>query len=243
MAVKQSADGYPRADLSFSISSGSPPFFIRERMSWDCFIADRNSSQCSHLSRDSETQTFVTAPTHSRLRNVFKDVHALSCISNLAFQTNRKLSPELYNEMMISILYRLTHLSFDNDNLQEAVRLGLLCFCSTVFLQRQYFEQSYGHLLNSFARALDRVRRTPCKEQPIPLLFWLLMLLDVVTGSDSPSLPHWHGSWLVEVIALGKFDSWTQAKETLRLIAWMSFVHDRPGERAFHVAKQTVIIP
>jgi hypothetical protein len=231
--VKQCADDNHRADLSFAISSGNPPFFFREGIPWNCFIADLDYFQCSHPSRDSEIQAFVKASTHSRLRNVLKDVHALSCISNLAFQTGRKLSPELYNEIMISILYRLTHLNFDKDDLQEAVRLGLLCFCSTVFMQRQYMQQSYNRLLNSFTRALDRLRRTQWKELRIPMILWLLMLLAVVTGSDWPSLPHWHGIWLVEVTDLGKFDSWVHARESLRSIAWIGFVHDRPGERTF----------
>jgi hypothetical protein len=179
----------------------------------------------------------------SRLRNVFKDVHALSCISNLAFQTTRKLSPELYNEMVISILYRVTLLSFESDDLQEAVRLGLLCFCSTIFIQRQYMEQSHENLLNSFTRALYRLRQTPRKILPIPIIFWQLMLLDVAAGSERHSLSYWHGVWLAEVIALGNFDSWLQAKETLRSIAWIGFVHDRPGERAFDAAKETVVLP
>ena len=231
----------PRADLSFAISSGNPPFLLRGGICWDCFIADQDSFQCSHLGHDSELQAFVEASTHSRLRNVFKDVHALSCISNLAFQTSRKLSPQLYNEIVISVLYRLTHLNFDEDDLQESFRLGLLCFCSTVFMQRKYMAPSYDHLLNRFAGALDRLRRTLSKEPPVPIVFWLLILLAVVRGGDWSSLSHWHHIWLVEVIDRGNYNSWAQAEEVLRSIGWIGFAHNRPGEQSFDEARKTVI--
>jgi hypothetical protein len=66
-----------------------------------------------------------------KLANGWKDLHA--CLSNLAYQTTCKLSPDTYNEMMISILYRLKHLSFEDGPLQEAIRAGSLTFSSTIF--------------------------------------------------------------------------------------------------------------
>ena len=104
-------------------------------------------------------------------------------------------------------------------------------------------QQPNDQLLNSFTRALNKLHQTPHKELPVPIIFWLLMLMGVVAESERHFLSHWHDIWLTEVIALGKFDSWLRAKEALRSIAWIGFAHDRPGERAFGAAKETVIDP
>ena len=174
-----------------------------------------------------------------RLQNVMKDVHALSCLSNLAYQTKSKLSPELYNEMTISILYRLAHLSCEDNDLQEVIRLGLLCFCSTVFMQRQHMEKPYGYILDRFMANLWRFYSKSSNGPAGPILFWLLMISAVVSGGAENCLPHWHGSCLQQSIELNKIGSWSQAKDMLRSVAWIGFVHDQTGKRAFDEANCT----
>lgn len=225
-----------RADLAFAMLSGKQPFLFQQGINWNCFINGEDYFRCSHDALSPNTQNFIDISMHPKLQNCFKDVHALSCMSNLAFQTGRKLSPELYNEIMISILYRLIYLSTDLDDIQEAIRLGLLCFCSTIFMQRIHMEQPYGLLLNNFVEALSRLRRESLEELPVQIAFWLLLLVGVVGWRKGHSLSHWHDAWLAEIIGLAKLDSWVQAKETLRLIAWVGFVHDEPGERSFDAA-------
>lgn len=57
-------------------------------------------------------------------------------MSDPTYQTTRKLSPDTYNEMTISILYRLMNLSYEEDILLEAIRIGLPIFSSSIFLTR-----------------------------------------------------------------------------------------------------------
>jgi hypothetical protein len=168
-----------------------------------------------------------------------KDVHALSCLSNLAYQTNSKLSPELYNEMTISILYRLARLSCEDSDLQEMIRLGLLCFCSTVFMQRQHMEKPYGYLLNQTMSISRRLYGKNSHGLGDPITFWLLMISAVIAGAPDNCLPHWHALWLHESIELNNVGSWSQAKDVLRSIAWIDFVHDSAGKRAFDEATYT----
>ena len=178
-----------------------------------------------------------------RLQNVVKDVHALSCLSNLAYQTKCKLSPELYNEMTISILYRLTHLSYEQNDLQEAVRLGLLCFCSTVFMQRQNMEKPYEHLLDRSISTLRKLYNIESIGQTEPIIFWLLTIFAVLVGGQDSCLPNWHRLWLQQSIRSNNIGSWSHAKDTLRSIAWIDFVHDQAGKRAFDVANFTPPTP
>jgi hypothetical protein len=120
----------------------------------------------------------------TRLHNALRDLHAFSCISNLGYQTTRKLSPDIYNEMLISILYRLTHLSFESDPMQEAIRIGLLAFSSTVFIQRQFMEQPYDHLLNLYSNALCRLRESAYIDLPVPIVLWLTVVSHVVAHKE-----------------------------------------------------------
>lgn len=207
-------------------------------MSWNCFIAGHCHLACSHIGPLCKYSHFTSMD--SRLLNVSKDVHALSCLSNLAHQTGRKLSPEMYNEMMISILYRLVRLSFAADDVQEAFRLGLLCFCSTIFMHRQHMEQQYKHLLSSFQSSLQRLHTASASLED-PVVFWLLMTFGVTVKTKYHTPSQWSDTWLAEIIATCGFGSWSQARQQLHSIAWIDFAHDRLGERMFNSAKEISI--
>lgn len=133
---------------------------------------------------------------------------------------------------MISILYRLTSLSFPHDALQEALRLGLLAISSTLFMQRQYMDNPYHHLLNLYRSSLLRLWESASVAVPTPILFWLAMLSHVA----APSLIDWSAGWLDESIRRADIKSWTQARELLRSLVWVDFIHDRLGKPAFETA-------
>lgn len=172
-----------------------------------------------------------------KLGNCCKDLHAFSCMSNLAYQTTRKLSPETYNEMMISILYRLMHLSFEEDLLQEAIRTGLLTFSSTLFLTRLHMNQPYEHLFNLYGSALLKLCQSTSIIVPQPVMLWLLVLYHVI-AYEQPSPGDWQSVRLGEALSLTSVNTWPQAHEILKSVMWVDFVHDAPGKKAFETAVQ-----
>jgi len=214
---------------------GQRPLLFQKGLLWDCFIANRGLIQCSHQPHDAEVRAFAETTLDTRLYNALRDLHTFSCISNVAYQTTRKLSPETYNEMMISILYRLTHLSFESDPLQETMRTGLLAYSSTIFMQRNFLNQNYNHLLSLYINALFGLRNCTELDLPLPIVFWLTMLSHVVTHED-PSLANWRSNWLDEAILRAGINSWPQACEMLRSISWIDFIHSKLGKKAFEVA-------
>ena len=221
-----------RADLAYALLSGHRPCLFREGLPWDCFIANRGLIQCRHHPHDETIRTFAETAVDARLHNALRDLHAFSCLSNLSYQTTRKLSPEIYNEMMISILYRLTHLSFDSDTFQEAMRSGLLAVSSTIFMQRQFMEQPYDHLLNLYSSNLSMLRKATAIDLPVPILLWLTMLSHVFAHKE-PSYEDWREVWLDEAISRAGIDSWSQAREMLKSVLWIDFIHDRLGKKIF----------
>ncbi|RDL42512.1 Uncharacterized protein BP5553_02491 [Venustampulla echinocandica] len=219
-----------RADLAYALLSGNRPRLLGEGISWDCYIADRGLIQCSHQPHDANIRAFAETVMDARLHNALRDLHAFSCLSNCAYQTTRKLSPETYNEMMISILYRLTHLSFKSDYLQEAMRVGLLAFSSAIFMQRQFMEQPYDNLLNLYNKALSRLRKSTDIDLPIPIVLWMTMLSNVVAPKEL-SRVDWRSVWLDEAVSRAGIDSWSQAREILKSVMWIDFIHDRLGKK------------
>lgn len=178
----------------------------------------------------------MESSTDPRLHNALRDLHAFSCISNIAYQTTRKLSPETYNEMMISLLYRLTNLAFRNDPVQEAIRTGLLVFCSTIYMQRHYMKQPYDHLLNLFITALYNLHKSAEEKfLPVPIIFWLTMLSHIITDEE-PSPTNWRSIWLSKTIFRARIDSWAQAHEILRSVAWVDFIQTQRGKKIFEAA-------
>lgn len=245
--------------MGLALRLGTRARLFRKGIAWDCFIADRGLVRCSHEPHEAQIHAFVDDMLDSRLGNCWKDIHAFSCLSNLAYQTTRKLSPESYNEMMISALYRLTHLSFDdndnNDNqiLQEAIRIGLLTFCSTIFLTRHYMEQPYEHLFGLFSSALFKLlcqsaaaTTTPSisrtVQPPPPVMLWLMVLYHVVGinyRKEKEDDHNWQKVWLNNVISLNNsVDAWPQAHSILKSVMWVGFVHDAAAKKIFHTTIQ-----
>lgn len=223
-----------RVDLAYALLVGHRPLLFREGISWDCFIAHRGLVRCSHKPHDADVGTFAEAVMDSRLHNALQDLHAFSCMSNVAYQTTRKLSRDTYNEMMISILYRLTHLSFPDDPSQEAIRIGLLVFSSIIFVQRYFKGRSYDHLLKLFDNSLLRFRESTI-DLPAPMVLWLAVLPHIAAQEEFCPVD-WRSVWLDQAVVDTDIDSWPKASEVLRSIAWIGFIHDERGKQIFEAA-------
>ena len=232
---RSNTDTVVRADLAYALFCGHQPYLFEKELSWDCFIANRDLIRCIHEPHDADIRAFAETTMDVRLHNVLRDLHAFSCLSNLAYQTTRKLSPEIYNEMMISILYRLTHLSFKSDPLQEAIRNGLLACSSAIFVQRQFMDRPYDQLLNLYNDSLSQLRKATDIDLPVSILLWLTMLSYVIVHED-PSRKDEERAWLDEAITRADIDSWSQAREILKSVVWIDFMHDRRGKEVFESA-------
>jgi hypothetical protein len=138
--------------------------------------------------------------------------------------------------MMISILYRLTNMSFESDPVHEMIRISLLTFASTLFMQRHFIEQPYDHLLHLYNIALFRLLRFTDIELPISLLLWFTIFALVVGHEESPFLAAKLHALLDKAIIRVGIKSWAEAREILGSIMWVDFIHDRHGKQAFEAA-------
>ncbi|KIW21664.1 hypothetical protein PV08_02244 [Exophiala spinifera] len=224
-----------RADLGLAMRFGTLPRLFQDDIEWSCFIADRGLIRCQHGDFETQVRTFIDG-LDSRLRDCWKDAHAFSCLSNLTYQTTRKLSPGTYCEMMISILYRLMHLSMKQDTLQEAVRLGLQAFCTTLFMTRHYLDKPYEQLVEKFRTALYGVFHVSAIVVPDLIMLWFMMLYRIVAYKE-PLASDWESVQLEQAVLLTGVTTWPHAHSMLKSVMWVGFVHDSPGVRVFEAAR------
>lgn len=187
---------------------------------------------CSHEPYGSAIRTFFDTKIDRRLYDVWRDMHAFACLSNLAFQTTRKLSAEMYNQTMISVHYKLCRLGFRSGSLDETLRLGLLNMASTMFVKRQFMDQSHICTSSAFGDALHELMdQDALTDLPPPIAFWLATL-SVITGR--PTVDNdWRIIWLRELQLRAGIDNWTRACEMLRSVVWVDFLHGHRGKEAF----------
>lgn len=156
---------------------------------------------------------------------------------NYASESNRKIPQETLLNTMASVMYRLLHLKCPSGTLEEIFRLGILGFCSNIFLQWSTVKFPHRHLSTTYKRCLADLA-VPIAPQA---LLWLLSF-----GFISLSLEedyHWLQPWLRTTFDTCSIDSWIEARTILKSHLWVDFLHDRPGAQMFGIIYQPPSIP
>jgi hypothetical protein len=207
-------------------------------MSWKPCI--RRSGQ--PLTRFTDLHAILVDPD-PRFVTVWVDMQEFCRVVNMAFLTDYKIDPELYQQVMTSVLYRLLHMIYENkaqgedynnntrdshDNHNEAVCLCTLALAATVFIQTQDKLTQYEKIaarLKAFIPALEQ----PTDEAAWGLRLWLLVATGISQFRIGTS-----GDWLREpfreALQATNTSSWQQAKGILKAHLWIDTIHDRAGE-------------
>ncbi|KAJ9149317.1 Fungal specific transcription factor domain-containing protein [Pleurostoma richardsiae] len=225
-----------RVDLGHALSTGRKPLFFADGISWDSYIATHapiaNFDPPPPRGDVVEVVNFVEK-LDWRLVNIWRDLHEFAQLGNLAYQTQRQLQHDAFHEMMASIHYRLLHLLFSDSAADEAVRLGMLAFAATVFLQWVGVRLQYQRLRESLEAALRRLKNE-VDDVPPWLVVWLIASGSVSVFQEVEGT--WLQQWLDDTLKRVGVRSWGQARETLRGVMWIDLLHDRPGRAIFEDA-------
>ncbi len=192
-----------------------------------------------------------------RLAAVWADMAEFCRTVNLAFATGAKLEPVLFQEMMVSVQYRLLHMRYggstgagehrdavDAHKLHEAVRLAMLAFATTVFMQIAHIDMRYAHLASGLEAAL-RALEVPLAADAdccgMELRVWLLLVANtslppsprraVAEIEEDSGTGNWLETELVQALRELGVASWAGTREILkRWGLWIDMVHDRRGK-------------
>ena len=211
-----------RADLVTAMLIDNTPMFFSEGISWEPYIAKLRNISCT------------TVPVHlaaldPKLSNVWADLRDFSRSANLAFQTGQKMDCIQFQEILISIQYRLQLLNICAPSLDRAVHVGMLAYSTNVFLQLQGLAGLSAKLRDSIL-GLQDTSHLATAEFKLWLLFIARMSI-VVAYEDS--WIHFEMSKALQILGLS---SWTAVREKLKQYLWIDKLHDKGAEVAFYNA-------
>lgn len=214
-----------------ALESGSKPLFFNQSSSPEPFLPYPEQtlffeSITTDTSYDSEN---FLRHIDVELAEAWRVMREFCLLINFASESNHRIATETFLDTMASVIYRLLDMThFKLGSTDEAIRLGLLAFSSSVFLQWKQLGMSYDHLAATYRNCLAELR---CSNIPPQLLLWLLMVGAVSILGEADDM--WLKPWLRVTIDLCKVESWTGMQDLLKSFMWIGLVLDKPGKEVY----------
>ncbi len=196
-------------------------FFSDENaISWKSYLADSSQPSTTPL------HTLCKLPD-TRLVNVWLDLREFVRSTNLAFQTNRTIGAELYQEILISVQYRLQILAYDKHSAHEILRLGMLAFSTPIFLDVHSIPGNYEYLAKQLREVLESLEWGGSPEWQ-KLSLWVLFAskLSVLSAPDDDG---WLHERLQDVLESLGAPSWSEVRDILMGYLWVDAVNNERG--------------
>lgn len=212
-----------RADIEVALATGRGPV-IYPNIRWaPCMPSSSGPSSLAP-----EIKKYLES-ADIRLLHIWNDLSEFVRAANIAEQCRRGIDTELYLESMVSIHYRLVSLRCHGS--YEALRLGLLGFASTLFLQWRNVKTRFEHLAQRYKQAL---MLTSDQEIPVGLNLWLHIVghICVFDHDESNSLKPVLGHLLYKC----RIKSWIEVRRQMKTILWIDFLHENAGKTIVEVA-------
>lgn len=198
--------------------NGTEPLFFSKNISWKPFLPPPSPHQTSQL---------TTIPTYdSKLAHIYTDLQTFSITTNLAFQSTNKISPTLFQEILISTQYRLSFLEYPYNFIEHILRLALLVFSTTIFLQTRGIRTRFQPLSAQLRTAVvgDRFR-----ELEWQLRVWILVMAAIVAVTEEDDF------WILPLLRKEIKDHvelrhWEDLRRVLKRFLWIDVLHDPDGK-------------
>ncbi|KAF4458542.1 hypothetical protein FALBO_14729 [Fusarium albosuccineum] len=146
---------------------------------------------------------------------------------NLGAQTQRQMRPDLFQESMTAVTYRLLRIKFANGSTDEAILHGLLAICQHVFLQWQDIKLPFLHFPTAFRECIQGLETVDAVSPQ--LIVWLLMNGAISVFADEEWLKNDLRKYLEECGAR----RWKELHKILESFMWVSLL-DEQLERSIY---------
>jgi hypothetical protein len=168
---------------------------------------------------------------NSKLRDVVVDLVS-ACILINDDQNCFFLEPFAYQEILISVCYRLLHRyplasNGPSNKNEKAIYLGVLAWMTTVLFQHgRSLRLSYDILQRNIRDFIDGISGSDIID---PTIFLWLLFLSGLTTSDVNNR-----DWLLPPIKKCLFtlniDSWPSVHESIGKLPWLNIFHNKRGQ-------------
>jgi hypothetical protein len=218
----------PSADIAVALCSSRPPLFVFAEISREPFIANKADVEYARGLLGAGLQGSKTD-----LLSIFADLRAFSASANLAAQTTQKIEPELFQEVLISVNYRLllfesTGIGRDGDF--EVLRLAMLAFSASVFLQTACHEMIFD-IVNHKLMSIKSTVQYGNNVLPGVVSLWIhfmLALISLKTPIHDCALESFS-----DLVRKSNIATWPDLRTMLKRMLWINALHDRAGEQIF----------
>ena len=223
-----------RCDIGMSLSNGSRPLFFSSPCELFLPFPDLKLVLSSMLSSPQaeakNNPEFLLHDIDQDLASAWIVMAEFSQVINHTTKSQHRIAIETFLLTMASVIYRLLNMTkFKANSTEEAIRLGLLAFSSSVFLQWKQLGLSYNKLATTYRNHLTE---SQCPNASPQLSIWLLMVGAVsIFGRDDEK-------WLrprlrANIDSIGGLKSWTDVQDVLKSFMWIGLVLDKPGKEVF----------
>lgn len=169
-----------------------------------------------------------------RFLKVWLDLRELATAVELAYQTDRKLSPVLYQECLLSVMYRLEMLESDINEQHEMLRIALLVYSSTTFFHADFTSICHRDLIKKLGRTFRSA--SSCTDQRTSELILWCVFVAGLPGLDALEILPWMFDYMLQISRTLGLRSWSEIRSTLKSFIWVNSINDRIGERLLNEA-------
>jgi hypothetical protein len=204
-----------------ALHSGERPFFPFNNKSHEPFLPYLNQE------RSDRGEDFLEN-IDKRVSRAWFIMEQFCSLINRSFEANHKIPQVILLDTIASVMYNLLDLRFGSSSVDEAIRLGLLAFSSSVFLQWQAVKQPYRHLATAYQNCLFGISSS--RQVPSYLSLWLL----IICGISTFDAPNDNLRPLLRAkIELSEVSSWGEMRDIMGSFLWIGWVLDKAGEKFF----------
>lgn len=215
-----------RCDLAVSLATGQRPLLSSG-------THQKLLTSPSELLPHSEPSFSSLYSMHTDLVDIWQTLKLFCADINAAAISHSRLSQDILLKTMASTMYRAIDLHLLPGSMDEAVKLAMLAFCRTVFLDWPLLRLSLPWLQHQLEIAICDLMQQSRWDVDNRLLLWVVVIHTITSSSTplSPGCRTW--TWLQEVTDRCKLVDWPSTKEAMSAFLWIDVVCDRRVQSLF----------
>uniref|UniRef100_A0A8H7K9A6 Uncharacterized protein n=1 Tax=Bionectria ochroleuca TaxID=29856 RepID=A0A8H7K9A6_BIOOC len=222
-----------RYDLSIALLNGLKPFFFTSEESFIPYPEELLVSDDENIS--SQEHTSFICHVHNDLAVAWRVLRRFCSLANLGVQTRRRMRPRLILDTMNSVMYRLLHMEFAAESIDESIRFGLLAFSHHVFLQWHDIRPVDSYFSHTYRTRI--LQSDSFKRLPPHLSLWFLKIAAISIFDVSVEM--WLEDALREYIEKTGLRKWKDVQEVMSSVMWVAVLDEQPVRRIFNLIRPT----
>ncbi|KFA54404.1 hypothetical protein S40293_04313, partial [Stachybotrys chartarum IBT 40293] len=221
-----------QVDLGWSIKTGcKPQLYTADDFSWSRLCPDFfHQHNLDHVTRTPSSLDSFVQYLDERLYSLFSDMRDFCSLANHLRQTGDKLDPQLLQDVMLSLQYRLLLLDYGKDErffFEEAIRVALLAFKVSLFMQAN-IRHPYELLCASLKVSVEKLDLSNSRLGDLKL--WMLFVGSMILFDA-------YDPWVLAAVGMmTRGQTWEEVHGRLKGVMWIHAIHDAQGTKLFQRA-------